>query len=327
MQKATRLPSRKSKRIVVIGGGTGVGTVLSGLKQSGHKLSAIVTMADDGGSTGRLRKDFSILPPGDVRRALVALSHAEPEIIDLFAYRFQRGRGLEGHSFGNLLLTALERLTGSFERAIEEAGKLLLSEGEIIPVTLDRVRLRATLENGKTIFGEHVIDVPRRARVPIARIALVPRPKPNPRALAAIRRADLIVLGPGDLYTSLLPNLIVSGVASALRQSRAKKVFVVNVMTKFGETDGFTAKDFVAAVEDVIGTGVLDLVFVNTTQPTPRLRARYARREKAAPVAWSPTMFSNATLRVMTGSLLCEENMIIRHDAKKLGRALLLLLQ
>lgn len=314
----------RQKRIVVIGGGTGVYTVLSGLKNSGHHLSAIVTMADDGGSTGVLREEFGILPPGDVRRALVALSHAEETLAELFHYRFSSGSGLCGHSFGNLFLLALERMTGSFEQAINEAGRLLDIRGEVIPVTLDKVRLEARLKNGTLIRGEHAIDVPKKPnRSPIASIHLRPRPRPNSRALRAIRHADLIVLGPGDLYTSLLPNLIVPGIARALRSSRAKKAYVVNRMTKRGETDGFTAKDFVDVLQVVLGKGVLDVIMVNSTKPSPRLASLYRRRDGAKPVAWTKEMFRGSSFRVVAKPFLRKEGRFIRHDPQKLGRALL----
>src|SRR3989344_8497527 len=203
----------RGKRVVVIGGGTGVFTVLSGLRTYSLNLSAIVSMADDGGSSGVLREEFGILPPGDVRRALIALSDAEKTLADLFTYRFEEGAGLEGHTFGNLLLTALQRTTGSFERAIEEAGKILRIARDVIPVTLDDVRLKAWLKGGGVVYGEHAIDVPAGRKIArIVRIGLTPKARPNPRAIRAISSADLIVIGPGDLYTSLLPNLLVRGI-------------------------------------------------------------------------------------------------------------------
>lgn len=321
------MPNKRQKRIIVIGGGTGVFTVLSGLKSSEHRLAAIVTMADDGGSTGVLREEFGILPPGDIRRALVALSGAEKSLADLFAYRFEEGRGLEGHSVGNLLLTALERMTGSFERAIEEASKILQISGDVIPVTLNKVRLKAWLEGGGVLFGEHKIDVPIRRRIArIMRVTLTPGAKANPRALRAIAEADLVVMGPGDLYTSLLPNLAVRGIPGALKKTRAKKVMVVNLMTKRGETDGFTTKDFVEAVEKKLGKNTLDAIIVNTGRPGGTLLKWYYENEKAQPVAWSQEMVKGKKLRVVTGNFLRSEGQLIRHDPKKLAKALLNLL-
>lgn len=315
------------KRVVVIGGGTGVFTVLTGLKHSGHYLSAIVTMADDGGSTGVLREEFGILPPGDVRRTLVALSRNEEVLAKLFSYRFQEGRGLRGHAVGNLLLTALERLSGSFEKSVDLAGDILQIQGEVLPVTLDRVRLHAILDDGSVVMGEHAIDIPKRRRLGrIVKLRLVPQPKPNPRALRAIRKADLIVLGPGDLYSSLLPNLVVPGVASALRRSQARKAFVVNLMTKRGETDGFDARDFVSEVEKTLGKGVLDAVVINRRMPSPSRARSYFRKERARPVLWSPEMFRNSPFRVVAAPLLRTDGKLIRHDPMALGRTLLSLI-
>src|SRR3990167_1058978 len=213
------------KKVVVIGGGTGVFTVLSGLKEYEYELSAIVTMADDGGSTGILREEFGILPPGDIRRALVALSTSDNKILsDLFNYRFKEGAGLRGHNFGNLLLTALERITGSFSSAIAEAGKILSVEGTVIPVTLEKSRLMAELENGKIIKGEMNIDIPSHdGHLKIKRVWLEPNANLNAEAKRALLEADAIVLGPGDLYTSLMPNLLIKGFREALRASKAKK--------------------------------------------------------------------------------------------------------
>lgn len=315
--------AKSKKRIVVLGGGTGVFNVLTGLKKTGHELSAIVTMADDGGSSGVLREEFGILPPGDIRRALVALSHAEQTLADLFTYRFEEGEGLEGHSVGNLLLAALERMTGSFESAVNAAGRILQIEGSVIPVTLDDVRLKAWLKGGGTVSGEHAIDVPLGRRIArIMRIGLTPGARPNPRALEAIEKAHLIVIGPGDLYTSLLPNLVVSGIPEAIRDAAGKKVYCVNLMTKRGETDGFHARDFVRAVEKVLGKGVLDAVVVNSAVPPTKLREWYYKFEQAEPVAWSHDMLKRERPIVVAHPLLRREGKLIRHDVTELSRVL-----
>jgi len=261
----------KDKKIVVIGGGTGTYTVLSALRGRPVYLSAIVSMSDDGGSTGVLREEFGILPTGDVRRAIVALSkHPDELLAKLFNYRFREGSsaqagGLNGHNFGNLIITALERICGDFEKAIAEASRLLAVEnGEVIPVTLSNVQLLAELENGSTIKGETNIDIPKHdGELAINKVWLEPSAKANPRALKALRQADLIVMGPGDLYTSVLPNLLVKGVSEAIVQSKAKKVFICNLMTKYGETHGFVAKDFIEALENYLGEGVLDGIILN----------------------------------------------------------------
>lgn len=314
----------RPKRVVVIGGGTGVFTVLLGLKHTPHKLTAIVTMADEGGSTGMLRSDFGILPPGDVRRALIALSPAEKTLSDLFAYRFEEGKGLEGHSIGNLLITALERMTGSFESAISEAGKILGVKGEVIPVTLDNVRLRAWLKGGGVVTGEHAIDVPVGRRIArIIRLAFTRKAKPNPRALDAISRAHLIVIGPGDLYTSILPNLIVRGISEEIRKSKGRVVYVMNLMTKRGETDNFTAEHFVEVIEKYLGKDALDAVAINAAPPPARLLRLYREKGHVAPVAYEPGMFAQRLFSVILGNFVRPDKRFIRHDPKRLARALL----
>src|SRR3989338_6079992 len=255
----------KEKRIVVVGGGTGTYTVLSALKDRSVYLSAIVSMADDGGSSGILREEFGILPTGDARRALVALSkHPDELLAKLFTYRFREG-GLDGHNFGNLIITALERICGNFEKALQEASRLLAVEkGEVIPVTLSNVRLLAELEDGSVIKGESNIEITRHnGELAVNRVWLEPQAKASPRALKAIRQANLIILGPGDVYTSVIPNLLVRGIPEAIAQSKAKKVFISNLMTKYGETHSFVAGDFVSAVESYLGAGILYAVVFN----------------------------------------------------------------
>lgn len=276
-----KIPPKKTPKIVVIGGGTGVFTVLSGLRKYPADLTAIVSMADDGGSTGVLREEFGILPPGDVRRVLVALSHSDDRILsDLFNYRFAEG-GLRGHAFGNIMLTALERITGSFEEAVEEATRILGVRGRVLPVTFDQTKLCAELENGVIIRGESKIDVPQHdGRLKIKRVFLEPAASVNPKVASAIREADLVVVGPGDLYTSLVPNLLVRGVREAIKKSKAKKVYVVNLMTKFGETHGFRALDFITTIERHLGRGTLDYAIINTKRP-PDERLHHYEKESA----------------------------------------------
>lgn len=266
------------KKIVIIGGGTGIFPILSGLKKYFTNLTAIITMADDGGSTGVLREEFGILPPGDVRRAIIALSHSDNKILsELFNYRFKDGRGLAGHAFGNLMITALQDITGNFEKAIEEAGKILSIKGEVIPVTTTPTRLVAELENGQIIRGETNIDIPRHdPRMRIRALRLEPEVSLNPRAKKAIEEANIVSIGPGDLYTSILPNLLVKGMPDALKNSKAKIVYFVNVMTKFGETHGFTASKFVEVIEQYVGKNVIDYVAINTTKPTANRLKPYA---------------------------------------------------
>jgi uncharacterized cofD-like protein len=316
-QKARR------KNIVVIGGGTGTFTVLSGLKRySNVNLSAIVSMADDGGSTGVLREEFGILPPGSVRPALVALApYSEKALADLFQFRFTEGV-FRGHNFGNLFITALSQTYGNFEKAIEEAGKILHIRGSVIPSTLDDARLCAKLENGEIVRGETNIDVPKHdGNLRIQNVWLEPSCKANPRAIAAIRRADLIVIGPGDLFSSLLPNLLVRGIPEAIKKSKAKKVYICNMMTKFGETNGFSGSDFVDTIEHYLGRDVLDFIIFNTKQPQKERVAKY-EREKAQFVRFDKRDFRGRKFRIISGNFLRPKG-FIRHDSAKLAKVLI----
>lgn len=306
------------KKIVVIGGGTGVFTVLSGLKKYFKDLTAIVTMADDGGSTGILREEFGILPPGDIRRALIALSASDNEkLSELFNYRFAEGSGLSGHSFGNLMITALERITGSFPKAVEEAGKILSVQGRVLPVTLQKTALMAELENGKIVRGEVNIDIPKHdGRLKIKKVWLKPRALINPEAKKAILAADGIIIGPGDLYTSLVPNLLVDGMKPALRQARGKKIYFVNLMTKFGETTGFQASDFVRTIENYLGKNVLNYAVINKTKPTA-MRFRPYIEEKSEFVETNLDDFPKSPTPIVSN--LIRKYGLIRHDPEKIA--------
>lgn len=306
------------KRVVVIGGGTGVFTVLTGLREYPYKLSAIVSMADDGGSTGLLREEFGTLPAGDIRRALIALSGSNKKILsELFNYRFGEATSLKGHSLGNLLLTALEKITGDFASGLDEAAKILNLKGKVIPVTLNRTSLFATLSNGKIIEGETNIDIPKHdGKLTIKNIFLKPKVSANPRAIDAIKKADAIILGPGDVYTSVLPNLIVDGVCDAIKKSKAKVIYNVNIMTKFGETNDFKASDFVIKMEDVLGKNVIDFVTVNDKKPTGAIVARY-EKEKVEFVEND----LKGDKRLVSGNFL-RRGMFLRHDAEKLAKEL-----
>src|SRR5579859_1676023 len=248
---------REGLKVVALGGGTGMYTVLRGLREYTSNITAVVSMSDNGGSSGRLRDEFGSLPPGDVRRCLVALAGDDEAMLlrQLFEYRFDRGLGLNGHSFGNLLLTALSGILGSMDRAVDEAGRLLGICGRVLPVTLTNTTLCATLANGFEICGETDIDIRKSHHsVPIAEVRLKPNATVNPPVLDAIAQADLIVMGPGDLYTSTIPNLLVGGVAEAIRQARGRRVYVCNVMTKRGETDNFSASEFIREIKRYLGS-------------------------------------------------------------------------
>ena len=314
--------------MAVIGGGTGTFMVLSALKEYRLDLTAIVSMADDGGSTGTLRDQYGVLPPGDVRRALVALSESSEILRELFNYRFGGG-DLDGHSFGNIFLSALEKLTGNFASAVSEASKILNIKGGVLPVTLDNVRLYAKLADGKILKGEANIDIPRtKIRAKIKKIWLEPKARINPEAKSAILAADLIVIGPGDLYTSLIPNLIVGGIPEAVKKSKAKKVFVCNLMTKFGETQGFLAEDFVAELEKYLSRGVLDFVIFNNKKPPQAVLARYKKEgaEFVEPPVVKHPMFDKINPQYILADLL-DDGPLIRHNPRqKLAKVLTRLL-
>lgn len=313
--------TQKQKKIVVIGGGTGVFTVLSGLRDLPYELTAVVSMADDGGSTGRLREEFGMLPPGDIRRALVALSHTDNKMLaELFSYRFDKGNGLAGHNFGNLMIAALERITGSFEDAVSETGKILGVQGRVLPVTTVKTSLRVELEDGRIVKGEGNIDVPKHdGNLKIIRTWLAPKARINPVAREAVLAADAVIIGPGDLYTSLVPNLLVNGMVAALKKTEAKVIYVVNLMTKFGETNGFNAADFAKVIESYVGIGTVDYCLVNDKMPSAvRLRA-YAE-ELSEPVAINNEWFGIG-MKLAVVDLLRAQG-FLRHDSMKLAKAI-----
>jgi len=256
-----RFPS-KGPRIVAIGGGTGLSMLLRGLKEVTPNITAIVTVADDGGSSGRLRRDFGVLPPGDVRNCIAALADTEPLIRSLFEYRFPEGTDLEGHSFGNLFIVAMSEVTGSFEEAIRATSRVLVTRGQILPSTLADVTLTALTEDGERVRGESTIGhIGKRIREVFIE---PPDALPHPEAVGAILEADLIIFGPGSLYTSVLPNLLVRGISESLRASDALKIYVSNVATQHGETDSFTVADHVKALESHVGKGMFELVIANS---------------------------------------------------------------
>ena len=320
-----------SVRVVALGGGTGLSTVLRGLKQHiaerGKRrpeqpiadLTAIVTVTDDGGSSGRLRREYRILPPGDIRNCLVALSRDELLLGHLFQYRFPAGRGLGGHSFGNLFLTALTHVTGDFPRAVQLSAQVLAIRGRIFPSTAQNVTLEAELEDGKIVSGETNIS---RSRKRIARVRLVPRRvRPLPDAIAAIRQADLILIGPGSLYTSILPNLLVEQVVEVIANSSATRVYIANVMTQPGETQHYSVADHVRAIYAHTRRDLFDFVVINRAQVSPRLRRRYAA-QGAEPVDPSFGELDRMRLRYVTGDILQQEG-VARHDQSRLTRLLL----
>ena len=263
------------KKIVVMGGGTGNFAVLRGLKKFNFDITAIVSMADDGGSTGVLRDELGVLPPGDVRQCLVALSNSSRVMRSLMNYRFENG-GLEGHSLGNLLISALEKVTGSFEKAVNEIGKILNIKGKVIPVTTHQVRLKMILKDRTVLEGEKEIYLSNKIDQGYSSIFLEPYPKPNPQAILEIINADLIIIGPGGLYTSIIPNFLVDGISQALRDTRAKKIFVSNLMNRKGQTTEYKVSDYHAEIVKYIGKDVFDYIITNNQKPDNELINIYA---------------------------------------------------
>jgi uncharacterized cofD-like protein len=318
-------------KVVAIGGGTGLSTLLRGLKHyvgqvvraaavqpTISRLTAVVTVTDEGGSSGRLRRDFRILPPGDIRNCLVALAEDETLFARLFGYRFSSGRGLKGHSLGNLFLTALTHLTHDFAKAVRLSSEVLAVRGEIYPSTLADVRLRARLRDGRVIDGESRIA---KTRVPIRRLQIVPSHcQPLPETLAALAEADLITLGPGSLYTSLIPNLLVRSIPEAIARSKALKVYVGNLMTQPGETRGYTAADHLRALHQHAGRRLFDLVVLNNTDLSPGLHKRYAAQH-VGPVLTDIEKVWTQGVEPVLADLLVEDH-VARHDSRRLAQLL-----
>ena len=326
--------AKNEVKIAVIGGGTGSFTMLSSLKRYTKQIAAIVSMADDGGSTGVLRDELGTLPPGDVRQCLVALSDSS-KVRELFEYRFDAGT-FNGHSFGNVLLTALEKMTGDFSQAVETASEILRINGVVIPATLDNIRLKMEWSDKSIVLnGERVIDSesfvhdPRRAT-----LSLSPNASPNQMALAAIEQADIVVIAPGDLYTSLGPLLVIDGIGEALRKTKAKKFYVANLVSKQGQTDGFTVSDHASEIERFAGTPFLDYVLYNQGAPTEVLAKRYKEEGGYVTVADTEilsTMHYEAVGGNFLGPMATEngadtligKRSLIRHDAKEVAKLIL----
>ncbi len=319
--------AKNEVKIAVIGGGTGSFTMLSSLKNYTTQIAAIVSMADDGGSTGVLRDEFGTLPPGDVRQCLVALSDS-PKIRELFEYRFDAGT-FNGHSFGNVLLTALERVTGDFSQAVETASEILRINGVVIPATLDNVRLKMEWEDKSLVLqGERVIDAEYFAHDPRrATLSLTPDASANPLAIEAIEKADIVVIAPGDLYTSLGPLLVIDGIGEALQKTKAKKIYVSNLVSKQGQTDGFTVSDHAREIERFAGVPFLDYVLYNHEAPSEAVAKRYEEEGgfvTRADIEQLSTMHYEAVGGNFLGAMatnngadvLIGKRSLIRHDAQ-----------
>jgi len=320
-KKVSKNPNYQDKKIVCIGGGNAMPkAVLVGLKKYPVKLSVICAMLDSGGSAGRLRNDYNIVSPGDIRRAFLALSCASPEIQDLFNYRFESGE-LKGHNFANILITALELSSNNYEQAFDTVKNLLNVKHTVLPVTLDNSNLYAILENGQKILGETNIDIPQHdGSLKIKDVYLEPKPKAYPKAVEAIGDSEMIVMGPGDLYSSLSQILLTEGVSEAILNSKAKKVYVCNLMTKYGETNNFTVSDFTDTIERYLD-GEVDYVIYNNKKPSVKRLSLY---RKEHPELLGLVKFSKSlNKKKFIGVDILKDNGPISHDPDKVAKNIL----
>jgi uncharacterized cofD-like protein len=312
----------RGPKIVAIGGGTGLSTLLRGLKHYSANITAIVTVADDGGSSGRLRREIGVLPPGDIRNCIAALADEEKLLTELFQYRFQAGDGLSGHSFGNLFLTAMSDIAGDLEKAIAASSHVLAIRGRVLPATLCDVSLWAELADGRRIDGESNIT---EAQGKIARIGCLPADPPAlPAAIRAIKEADYIIIGPGSLYTSVIPNLLVPEIREAIARTKAPRIYVCNIMTQPGETESYTVADHVRAIDRVCGRAIFDAVLVQRQPPSSQSLERYAQ-ENCHPVFLDREEIMRLDRRLVIANVMDEDEKTgyVRHDPKRLARVLL----
>ncbi|WP_232696572.1 gluconeogenesis factor YvcK family protein [Brevibacillus daliensis] len=311
-------------KIVVIGGGTGLSVLLRGLKEENVHITAIVTVADDGGSSGRLRQEMDMLPPGDIRNVITALADTEPLMKKLMQYRFTNGTGLAGHNVGNLLLAALYDITGDFVTAVKALSGVLAVRGEVLPSSTQSILLKAEMEDGTIVTGESQIPL---AGKRIKRVFLEPEDaRPLIEALDAIKDADAILLGPGSLYTSILPNLLVKGIFETIMESDVPKVYICNVMTQPGETDNYTAYDHVRALYDHVGVEFLTTVVVNTQEVPEAFLAKYAAKG-AYPVVCNMDKLKELDLTIVAEPMITFGEMYLRHDARKVSKEVVTILR
>ncbi len=327
------------KKIVTIGGGTGSFTLLSGLKKYNVDLTAIVSMADDGGSTGRLRDELGVLPPGDVRQCLVALSDSSEKLRELMNYRFESGN-LRGHNFGNLLLSALEKINGNFTEGIKEAARILNIKGMVVPVSEQEMNLAIKLKNGKVVVGEQYLDHNKDIRkYGVDKVFLKPKIKANSRALERIKKADVIILGPGDHYGSIIPNLLVRGVAKAICNSKALVVYNCNLTNKKGQTENFDVDKYTQEMNKYLGKDRIDFVVFPNGRPSKKLISKYEKKEgRNSIVKFTEKDLAKRSYRVALADvtkksivkkdkhdLIADSRSFIRHDSKKLAKTMMLL--
>ena len=318
-------PKSRGPRLAVIGGGHGLSNMLRGLKRYTENISAIVTVADDGGGSGMLRQDLGMPPPGDIRNCLEALANTEPLMSELMHYRFTEG-SLAGQSFGNLFLAALNGISPSFDAAVSRMSQVLAITGRVLPVTTADVQLEAEFENGASVVGESkIFYCKKKEDCRITKVRLLPEhPKALLEAVEAIRDADMIILGPGSLYTSIIPNLLVDGIVEAIQASRALKVYVANVMTQEGETEGYTASDHIAAIFQHSVPGLFDLCLTNSSPIPADVAARYAR-EGAEPLRYDAGRCAALGVELVSRPISMVEDGFVRHRPEELARELLLL--
>jgi uncharacterized cofD-like protein len=313
----------RQPRIVIIGGGTGLSVLLRGLKKHPVDITAIVTVADDGGSSGRLRNDLHIPPPGDIRNVLAALSDVEPLIEEMFQHRFDTSNELAGHSLGNLILAAMTSITGNFTHAIQEMSRVLNVRGKVLPATNQYVTLHAEMEDGTTVSGESKIPFSGKR---IKKVFLTPKNiTPLPETLQAIRQADLIIIGPGSLYTSILPNLLVPKLGKEVCQSKAKKVYICNLMTQAGETLDFAASDHIKAIYSHMNCEFIHTVLVNNKTIPDEVKERY-QKELAKPVEIDLPKLEQLGVNILENEIVMFHDGIIRHDTHKVAGILYSLL-
>ena len=305
----------KGPNITVVGGGTGLSVLLRGMKEVTRNVTAVVTVADDGGSSGRLREEFNVIPPGDLRNCLVALADTEPMMEKLFQYRFTGNSDLAGHSFGNLFITAMTEVTGDIEQALKESSRVLAVKGRVFPATTAKVRLSATMDDGSIVDGESQIPLVHKR---IKRVHIFPRQvEAVPSTLKAIREAEVIVLGPGSLYTSVIPNLLVEDIAREIRESSAIKIYICNVMTQPGETDDYTASMHVRALIEHGGNGIVDYVLVNNKPISQEMQEHYAR-EGQYPVLVDENAIADLGVKCFKADII-DDSKMIHHDSLKLA--------
>ena len=309
--------TKHQKKIVIIGGGTGLSTLLRGLKKFPIDITAIVTVADDGGSSGRLRDDYDIPPPGDIRNVLAALSEVEPLVEEMFQFRFSNSSDLEGHSLGNLMLTALTSITGDFANAISEMSRVLNVNGKVLPAANQIVTLHAEFEDGAVISGESKIPSYNQK---IKKVFITPdNVKPLPEVLNAIKNADIIAIGPGSLYTSILPNLLVGDIPKAIMQSNAKKVYICNLMTQAGETSNYTAYDHAKALIDHVGVNFLDSILISNEEVPENVQYLY-KQEMASPVKIDIEQLKTLHIEIVKKDISIVHDGAVRHDSIKVAK-------